>query len=66
MPVVITGLTDTWPAQQQWTPKRLLEQYREHRFKVGANTVQSTQPKTYPQPTYRAATVADTTWQQLT
>lgn len=35
VPVVLTGLTDGWPAQQEWTPRKLLEQYREHRFKVG-------------------------------
>lgn len=34
VPVVLTGLTDDWPAQQEWTPRKLLEQYREHRFKV--------------------------------
>jgi histone arginine demethylase JMJD6 len=35
VPVVLTGLTDGWAAQQEWTPRKLLEQYREHRFKVG-------------------------------
>jgi hypothetical protein len=35
VPVVLTGVTDDWPAQQEWTPWNLLEQYREHRFKVG-------------------------------
>lgn len=34
VPVVVTGLTDAWPAAQQWTPGKLLEQFREHRFKV--------------------------------
>jgi hypothetical protein len=33
-PVVITGLTDTWPAVQQWTPQALLQQFRDHKFKV--------------------------------
>lgn len=51
VPVVITGLTDNWPAQQQWTPKRLLEQYREHRFKVGANTQHNQHNSRQPQPT---------------
>lgn len=37
VPVVLTGLTDAWPAQQEWTPRRLLEQYKEHRFKVGSD-----------------------------
>eukprot|EP00878_Enallax_costatus_P041493 GHUV01048289.1.p1 GENE.GHUV01048289.1~~GHUV01048289.1.p1 ORF type:complete len:120 (+),score=19.18 GHUV01048289.1:183-542(+) len=33
-PVVITGATDKWPAQQQWTPQALLKQYGDHKFKV--------------------------------
>lgn len=33
-PVVITGLTDGWPAVQQWTPEALLQQYADHKFKV--------------------------------
>jgi hypothetical protein len=35
-PLVITGLTDSWPAVQQWTPQALLQQFRDHKFKVGA------------------------------
>ena len=35
VPTVITGLTDGWPAQQQWTEQALLERYGQHRFKVG-------------------------------
>ena len=38
VPVVLTGLTDAWPAQQEWTPEKLLEHFREHRFKVGVDT----------------------------
>lgn len=34
IPVVITGLTDAWPAQQAWTPTALRARYGEHRFKV--------------------------------
>lgn len=34
MPVVITGLTGAWPAEQQWTPQQLLAQYGNHKFKV--------------------------------
>lgn len=33
-PVVITGLTDGWAAQREWTPQRLLAAFRDHRFKV--------------------------------
>jgi hypothetical protein len=33
-PLVITGLTDSWPAVQQWTPQALLQQFRDHKFKV--------------------------------
>jgi hypothetical protein len=41
-PVVITGLTDAWPAVQQWTPQALLQQFRDHKFKVcAAYTVQA-------------------------
>lgn len=43
-PVVITGATDKWPAQQQWTPKALLEQYKDHKFKVCAATETVTVP----------------------
>lgn len=38
VPVVLKGLTDAWPAQQEWTPEKLLEHFREHRFKVGVDT----------------------------
>lgn len=34
VPVVITGALDKWPAQQQWTPQALLEQFKDHKFKV--------------------------------
>lgn len=37
VPVVVTGLTDAWPAQQQWTPAALLRRFGEHRFKVGSD-----------------------------
>ena len=34
-PVVITGLTGKWPAQEAWTPEQLLKAYGDHKFKVG-------------------------------
>lgn len=33
-PVVITGALDKWAAQQQWTPAALLQQFKDHKFKV--------------------------------
>lgn len=38
VPVVLTGLTEAWPAQQEWTVRRLLERFKEHRFKVCVHT----------------------------
>ena len=34
IPVVISGLTDDWPAQASWTEERLLATFPDHRFKV--------------------------------
>ncbi len=34
IPVVITGLTDAWPATHAWTPAALRAEYGDHRFKV--------------------------------
>lgn len=34
VPVIITGLTDAWPASKLWTDERLLREFGEHRFKV--------------------------------
>ncbi|CDH51719.1 jumonji domain containing 6 [Lichtheimia corymbifera JMRC:FSU:9682] len=35
LPVVITHLTDEWPAQKYWTEKYLKERYGSHLFKIG-------------------------------
>ena len=34
IPVVVTGLTDEWPAATHWTEEQLLEKYADHKFKV--------------------------------
>ena len=34
IPVVITNLQEGWPAQELWTPQRLLERFGDHKFKV--------------------------------
>jgi len=34
LPVVITGLCDSWRGQETWTAKNLLRHYGEHKFKV--------------------------------
>jgi hypothetical protein len=34
LPVVITGITDAWPAQHEWMPEQLLQQCGKHKFKV--------------------------------
>lgn len=34
IPVVITGLTDSWDAAEHWTPSALRAKYGEHPFKV--------------------------------
>ena len=34
-PVIITGLTDIWPAQtEMWTEDQLLQRFGDHKFKV--------------------------------
>lgn len=34
IPVVLTGLTDGWPAAESWTEDQLLARFREHKFKA--------------------------------
>ena len=34
LPVVITGLCDSWRGQENWTAQNLLRHYGEHKFKV--------------------------------
>ncbi len=34
LPVVITGITDTWPASQHCTNEGLVQRYGDHKFKV--------------------------------
>jgi hypothetical protein len=34
VPLIVTGLLDEWPAQQEWTEEKLLEHYADHKFKV--------------------------------
>lgn len=34
LPVVITGLTDSWKAKTEWTEDRLLQRFADHKFKV--------------------------------
>jgi len=37
VPVVLTGLTERWPAAREWTPERLLSRFQQHSFKVGSD-----------------------------
>eukprot|EP00879_Flechtneria_rotunda_P029484 GHRR01031892.1.p1 GENE.GHRR01031892.1~~GHRR01031892.1.p1 ORF type:complete len:132 (+),score=29.12 GHRR01031892.1:790-1185(+) len=37
VPVVITGLTDSWAVNEQWTPKQLMAKFKDHKFKVGSD-----------------------------
>lgn len=39
IPVILTGLTDDWPAGREWTDARLLERFGDHRFKVAGGRV---------------------------
>lgn len=34
-PVVLTNVTDSWPAKEKWTIDGLLKRYRNERFKCG-------------------------------
>ena len=34
LPVVITGLCDSWKGQERWTEESLVRHYGEHKFKV--------------------------------
>lgn len=34
LPVIITGLTQDWPAAQAWAPEQLAARFGEHKFKV--------------------------------
>lgn len=36
VPVVITGLTDDWPASHGWTPAAMRALFGEHRFKASS------------------------------
>ena len=40
IPVVITNLQEGWPAQELWTPQRLLERFGAHKFKVCCHSLQ--------------------------
>lgn len=35
VPVILTGLTDDWPASKLWTDAYLIDKYGDHKFKVG-------------------------------
>eukprot|EP00798_Chlamydomonas_sp_ICE-L_P020979 gene20980-27834_t len=37
LPVVITGLTEGWPADKGWEPEALAARFGEHKFKVGSD-----------------------------
>ena len=41
LPVVITGLCDTWRAAKDWNEETLLQRYGDHKFKVDARSAQS-------------------------
>lgn len=34
LPVVITGVCDSWKGREAWTEEGLLQRYSEHKFKV--------------------------------
>lgn len=34
IPVIVTGLCESWPAREMWTEENMLQSYSEHRFKV--------------------------------
>ncbi len=34
IPVIVTGLCDSWKARENWIEEKLLQSYSEHRFKV--------------------------------
>ena len=34
LPVVLTGLCDSWPAAERWTPEGLMLGFAHHKFKV--------------------------------
>lgn len=49
LPVVITGLCDSWRASREWTQDTLLQRYGEHKFKVWAPSLNlASNPGSYP------------------
>ncbi len=65
LPVVITGLTDSWAAASEWTLPKLLQRFAAHKFKVPGQAALQASPLVPAARSCRRLQQYANAWQQL-